>query len=458
MTRVTSAASSTSSVRSASSPQASEDVELETTADDSGDPEDGLDVFRKSPDASSNDVADSDRHVDGAARGVPSAFALHQPDQLGDEERVPTGPLVHVSGDGGDRVLGNARREAQQVGDVVLRQSGQAHPLGVWLPADIRQGVAERGLLRLLGVAERHDDQNRCVAQLDGEEPQEAQRRGVGPVDVIEDEDGGPFGSGPFDGLAHDVVETESSGIGGKVVVNRRPELREQRGENGTQVRGLEVIDAECPEYLHPRPERRSALVVVATAPARRDARLARNVCQLGGEAALADAGLALDKHHACASCHRLSHRHPQAVQGCGAPDEDRPPRRGVRWWRGCGRHGCPRREVGSGVQRRVLLQHLTVQQLQPASGLEAELLGEQATSFFVRAERLGLAACTVEHPHLQRTQALAQWRGGDEWPERRQGTWSVTDEEPRLDPVLLGRQRVARADGRSRVWQTAGR
>ena len=47
----------------------------------------------------------------------------------------------------------------------------------------------------------------------------------------------------------------------------------------------------------------------------------------------------------------------------------------------------------------------------------------------------------SVAGQHHQRTRARAA-EGGDEWPERGHGGRSVTDEEPRLDPVLLGATR----------------
>jgi hypothetical protein len=91
-------------------------------------------------------------------------------------------------------------------------------------------------------------------------------------------------------------------------------------------------------------------------------------------------------------------------------------------------------------VEHGILLQHLTMQELQVASWLDAELLGEKTARFVERPERLGLAAGVVERAHLQGPQALTQGIARDQGPECCQGSRSVPDEQHRLDPILLGR------------------
>ena len=72
------------------------------------------------------------------------------------------------------------------LGDVALAQPAQRQPLAV--ADDVAERRGELGVQPRLGLAVGADDEDRRVAQVDGEEAEQQQRRVVGAVQVVEDE------------------------------------------------------------------------------------------------------------------------------------------------------------------------------------------------------------------------------------------------------------------------------
>ncbi len=202
------------------------------------------------PEPGHDGVADGARHLAGR-RGQ----------RLGDEERVPAGQRVH---------LGRAVRVAGQLGHRRRRQRLRAQPA--------RAGqLAEQGAQRMARLevtrAQRQHQQAVPVADAPGQVPQQVEGGVVGPVHVLHREHG-----------------------------HRRPvQLGDGRGEHplgptGPDRRGQRPggVDGRVAQ----RPERAAGAQVVAAPDEGAHAPVERRQ-ERPQQAGLADAGLALDQHHA---------------------------------------------------------------------------------------------------------------------------------------------------------------
>jgi hypothetical protein len=380
-----------------------EDVEVELSADHRGHPQHRLQVVREAADAPADDVAHGGGNVDRDGSRLQAPFALHQPDELGDEERVAVGALVQARCHRRQVDPGEVGRQAEQVGDVVGSESGQPQPFHVRPAHDGDERVAELPLGDVLGVAERGDDEEGHLPQLHGQEPQQTERRQVGPVQVVEDDHPRLWDRPELNGLADRVVEAEPGRLGDEVGISRRAELRHQVGEHRAEPWGERpVIDAEPAQDLHPRPQRERAFVVVAPTPARIDPDLPNAVDELVDRARLADAGLAFDDDDAGAAGPRIFDCVGEAGERIVAADERGSAARGR--WPDVGALGQARTRATHGVlERRILGEDLPMEGLQLASRLDAEFVDEEPAGVGKRPQRLGLPSAAVQRPHLQR-------------------------------------------------------
>ena len=158
----------------------------------------------------------------------------------------------------------------------------------------------ERVALGLLEVAPGAEDQHPGGREPAGQEVQELERRGVGPLQVLQDDDQRPLAGGrQQDG--GELVEQPEAGRRGQLVAGRRPVGRPrqlgqepgQRGGAGRQPRRSPASGHERPEDLHPGPVRRHALPRPAPAPHHPRAARLRRGRRRGDHRRLADAGLA---------------------------------------------------------------------------------------------------------------------------------------------------------------------
>ena len=138
------------------------------------------DAFRGQPgQPAPQRLRDAGRDLGGL---VPRALGGQQPGQLPDEERVAAAALPQPGGD-----LGRKARPGQFPGqrpNVVRREAGEDELLG--LACDLAQQSGR------LGVAVRAQQQHGSRRQGAGQEPQQPQRRLVGPVQVVQDDEHGP--------------------------------------------------------------------------------------------------------------------------------------------------------------------------------------------------------------------------------------------------------------------------
>ena len=196
--------------------------------------------------------------------------------------------------------------------------------------------LAEHGLD--LGPAPRPrlvvggDHEHARLAQRAGEEGEQQQRRQVGGVEVVEEHDQRLARGGVAQEDGDGVEEREARLLGLEVAGLGQVQALAQLGRElghparaGAELGAQGVVVAvgrERAHDLHPRPEGGRAAAVPAARP--RDAMAVGRgaLAQRGGQAGLADAGLAREQHEAAVPGRRLLERRVEIGQLAGAPEK----------------------------------------------------------------------------------------------------------------------------------------
>ena len=219
-----------------------------------------------------------------------------QAGHLLDEERVAAGPPPDA---GDQRRVGltteDAGNEPGRLGLVERSQRDDGAPRD-----EVGEQGDERVALGLLEVAPGAEDQHPGGREPAGQEVQELERRGVGPLQVFQDDDQRPLAGGRQQ-HGGELVEQPEAGRRGQLVAGRRLVGRPrqlgqepgQRGGAGREPRRSPASGHERPEHLHPGPVRRRALPRPAPAPHHPRAARLRRGRRRGDHRRLADAGLA---------------------------------------------------------------------------------------------------------------------------------------------------------------------
>ena len=121
---------------------------------------------------------------------------------------------------------------AQELAHVVVGEAGEAQPDDVVGAAQVgerlRDGLGDVGL----GVAEGGEQEHARVAGGARQVAQEQERRGVGPVAVLEDEQH-RAGAEPHEQVGHRRVQTMALGV--RIGVHRRRQVADARRQIGEQ-------------------------------------------------------------------------------------------------------------------------------------------------------------------------------------------------------------------------------
>ena len=231
---------------------------------------------RESVDAAVDRLADGPRRVLRCPRPRGDG-ARH----LADEEGISTRGVAHRG-----RCDAGRTELIELAADIGLVQARQVQPLDVRGSVQVRERSRERAVR--FGVAQCGQQQQRCAGGAVGEVAQYEQRGLVGPVDVVDHEHQRP--------PAGRVEDRGSGSVDGAEPVLGRRDLRRRQ-----------VGNAQRPEHLPPRPERRGAVRVDAVPPrhggkgrgvgVRR--RAAGEHAQLLCETGLSDTALADEEHEA---------------------------------------------------------------------------------------------------------------------------------------------------------------
>lgn len=303
---------------------------------------------------------------------VQTSLGGEQLHELVDEERVAGARLV----DGRDelrrdrRALARAkapRPRLRQQTDVVAAEALERQARRG--AREAAEGGREIGARVRLGVAVRGDRQQRDVRQRARDELQREQRRGVGPVQVVEHDDERTLLRDRRQQRRERVEEPEASLVGVQLGRLRgrseRPgELWQQAGdprgalgERCAQRRGVGATAEHAPD-LHPGPVRGRPAAVPAAAPRPRGAARRGVLDELARERGLADAGLARQQDQAAAAGEGAFQARVELRKLASAPHEA---------WTAPFAHGCrmhnvlPRRRVDdalSGDRPRAAIAH----------------------------------------------------------------------------------------------------
>ena len=310
-----------------------EDAEVELAADHRGEGQHPADVVAEPIHPADHDVADAARErgvveVDGeyVAAGVverDGTVLVEVTEELAGEERVAVGLLVERAGKresvGLHLVTGRALHQREEL---LVAQPAQRGAVDPGLTAEVGEERGERMVSGEVGVAIGHDHQHgrRCPA--DEEVAQHLQRRGVGPLQVVEDDDE-PLSRGVGQQPADRLEEREALAVGhaGGVTARNVGQPATQRGHQpsqdrpvGVDVRGEQVLGGvldEVGEHLDPRLVRDREPFGAVTEEDRRAVGVQR-AGRLRRERGLADARLAGEEGDLGA---RLFARSPRRVE-----------------------------------------------------------------------------------------------------------------------------------------------
>jgi hypothetical protein len=220
--------------------------------------------------------------------------------------------------DGGDdlRRRGFASQAGHQVAHLGDGEARERHPLADLLPDQLADGLHERMLGQEPDVSVGCEHERARVAELSREELEQQERRPIGAVKVVEDEDDGPAERRAPEAFGHAVEESEARLL--RIHARERGQVRKtgaQLGHHGGDVcrarpelrRELRRVPRGDPaaQDLDPRPEGRGTCTLPAAADEHLRAARSRPARELLRRLALPDPGLADEEDHSPASSGR---------------------------------------------------------------------------------------------------------------------------------------------------------
>lgn len=343
--------------------------------------------FREPDEAPADHVPDPFGDAQAAQpAGLQAMPGGQQADQLAHEVRIALGLAV----DGGDEV--HRRVDPGHAGDepadLALLEPGQGQVGGRRLTEQLGQGAAQRVAAVHLDVPIGADEQEACVGQLAGHEPEQQQARLIGPVEVVQDDDQATWcGRRPQAG-GHRVEQAEAGHL--RVQLGGRPPGPSQMGQLGQELGQLGHLRAELggdlrrravggvgAQRLAPGPVGGGAGPFTAATPGHPSLPGPGLGAELLGDAGLADAGLTGDEHQLTLAAQGAVERGAKLHLFGASTDEGHPV--GVLGALGQGRRGSG--QVGMDDREDVLRPRQPLQQMRPdvdQAGAFRELVGDQ--------------------------------------------------------------------------------
>ena len=264
-------------------------------------------------------------HADRAAGELDRPRLDQRAPQLADQERVAVGEVADRGRELGRHEVGT-RREPDELGHLVAREPGEAQPHDV-VAAQVGERLRERLRHVGLGVAEGGDQEHARRPGPD-EMAQEVERRGVGPVAVLEHEQRRPAPGHAREHVGDRRVEPVALRVG--VGVGGTWTLGGAGRQLGQEPRELapshaQLVGPHRPRQLVERLDERPVGRVhhgVARAVEHERA-VARGLGgELAHEPALAGAGLAADQDRSAAFAGGARHEQAQPLELGGTADE----------------------------------------------------------------------------------------------------------------------------------------
>ena len=398
-----------------------EHLEVEVAADQGGDAEHAAGVLGQAAHPSRDDVADSLRSAEGTvpaqARGPVD---LHEvTDEMLDEERIAARLVVDGADGRPRRVL--AVPGLDEPAHLPLVHAVETHPRHLAPSLELGEQRVQRMAGVQLVVPERADQQDRPEARLAREVPGQEERRAIGPVEIVDDQQHGPARGEPAHHDHHGAEELPA--------LRRRVPGGGQLGELGQagadlgqqpcqlwrprhqlrQVRVRQCGEARA-QHVDPRAEG-VELLLVATAVEHGEVR--QPAGQLRDDTGLADARFAGDQHEPTLTRRGVFRQFVQPPQGRLSSDPlgKEGLREPVGDPVGPGLRAAGRRRGGG----RRTGEQLPVQRADRFSGRDAELIAEQHPQPFVDGQRLGRLAPGGQRLHEQPVPRFAQRRRAHE-------------------------------------------
>ena len=253
--------------------------------------------------------------------------------ELADEKGVAAGEVVdrlrELSQLGAGIAAGGA---ADQIGDLRPGEAREPHSHDVLGAAQVGERLRQpRGHVGL-GVAKGREQQQAAAAGGARQVPQHQQRRGIGPVPVLEHHQHRPAATHVLEQVRHRGVEAVALGVG--VGLDWLGQLADAGGQVGQQTRQLAAPGPESGAELSGIDHSHELIEGLdegsVGSPNRRVAGPVENQHAFGGglggelarQPALAGAGLAREQRHAAPLAFGTRHQRPQLLQLGRAPDE----------------------------------------------------------------------------------------------------------------------------------------
>ena len=372
--------------------------------------EQGIGFGREASQASRDHFADADREA-----GI-GPFGCKQARQLCDEQRVPARSLVEiverrqpVTNHGFGESVGSRRAQ---------RSEGQVP--GTRMTQELADHRTD-GVGVLVG-ARGDDEEHRRVPQLDGEESEQAERGGVGPVDVLEH--------------AGDRSPTPTF---------------DDRGRQGIEhseticVRWYVDVDAERSLHLRPRPQRRRIAVLVTPSDANGHRRRPAADREFLRERRLACARHSFDDEDAWRAGQHVGDHGVDLPQFRVALDQPVVRRGGRRIPSDLRLDSRRARDPMRGgprgsAERRIVRQHHPFELRHLGARVESEFVAEQDSQLLEPFERFRLPAGAVQRKHQERPSPLAQRLVAHRHIEFCDGGRVQAELDHRREAVLLAR------------------
>ncbi len=232
------------------------------------------------------------------AGSAPPAADLRCEQLLG-EERVPVRALEGVVEELDRRVVADDRGD--ELAQLVTVEARQLDPFGNPGAVELGQRGAQRvpAVQVIRTVCADHDDTR--VVEAAGEEHEEVDRRAIGPMQILDHEQGRDPVAEPFQD-AEQLLEQRrrADRLGRRARVQLGDECGElfrRRTDDGLEGRGVDRT-VERPQRLHDRAERQRPVDELHALAVEHQRGLADPRLELGEEAGLADAGLSRHEEH----------------------------------------------------------------------------------------------------------------------------------------------------------------
>ena len=132
---------------------------------------------------------------------------------------------------------------ANELGDLIAGESGEAQPHHVVGAPEVGECLRERLRHVGLGVTERCEHEHARVSGSTRQVAQEEERRGVGPVPVLEHEQRRPTEGDALEEIGHGRVQTVTLGI--RIGLDRRREIADPEGQIREEACELATSSAE---------------------------------------------------------------------------------------------------------------------------------------------------------------------------------------------------------------------